>query len=351
MPAVTPLMDRLGLDTPIIQAPMAGASTPALAAASSSAGALGSLGAATLDPDALGTAIRDIRAATAGPFNINLLLIPPPETDEAVIEAMRETLRPHYIALGINPDTLPPLMPPPFGFDDQLDVVVREQAPVFSFAFGIPEPDALARAREAGSFIIGTATSAAEARALQDAGVDAVVAQGAEAGGHRGTFAPEPTPDFDAGMAPLETLVGDVIAAVDLPVIASGGITDGAQVSRLVALGAQAVQIGTLFLACTENEIAPGYRAGVLAGGETVITRAYTGRPARALRTAFTDALEDAEIPPFPIQALLTAPLREAAARQGERYADYLPMLAGAGVGAGGGGAAQDVIGKLTDPL
>ena len=346
MPGSTEFMKRLDLSNPVIQAPMAGAGTPALAIAASRAGSLGSLGVALMSPDAIGEAIGEIRNATKGPFNINLLLVPPPNSDKARIDRMRERLRPHCERIGIDPATIPPLSPPPFGFDEQLEIVMQENVPVVSFAFGIPDTASIKRLKSRGTFVIGTATSVIEARMLTDAGVDAVVAQGLEAGGHRATFAH----DFEDGMVSLPSLVGEIERAIELPVIASGGISDATQIARIMERGAQAVQIGTLFLACDENAIPGAYRSGVLKGGETVVTRAYTGRPARALRTAFTDELgDDAEIPDFPIQALLTAPLRDAAARLGSEFAQYLPMLAGTGVGRGMTGPAAKVIDQLAE--
>ncbi|SPH17165.1 Putative monooxygenase [Defluviimonas aquaemixtae] len=345
MPDPSELMTRLGLANPVIQAPMAGAGTPALASAASRAGSLGSLGAALMPPDAIRQAIQETRRATDRLFSINLLLVAPPLIDPARIERMRARLRPHFERLGIDPAGIPPPSPPPFGFADQLEVVVEERVPVFSFAFGIPGAAAIARLKAAGTFVIGAATSVTEARQLAAAGVDAVVAQGLEAGGHRATFAHS----FDDGMIPLPSLVGEIVGAIDLPVIASGGLSDARQIARIMDLGAQAVQIGTLFLACAETAIPGAYRSRVLKGGETVITRAYTGRPARALRTAFTDDLDgDAEIPDFPVQAMLTAPLREAAAERGDAFSEYLPMLAGTGVGHGTAGPAADVLDRLT---
>ncbi len=348
MPVSTELIKKLGLSNPIIQAPMAGSNTPALAASASLAGSLGSLGAALMSPDAIGEAIQEIRTATDRPFNINLLLIPPPSVDADRIERMRVRLRPHFEKLGIDPAAIPPPAPPPFGFDEQLEVVIAERVPVFSFAFGVPDASKIERLKAGGTFVIGTATSVVEARALSAAGVDAIVAQGLEAGGHRATFAHS----FEDGMVPLGSLVAEIVNVVEIPVIASGGISDGKQIAQILDRGAQAVQIGTQFLACDENEIPQGYRSGILKGGSTVVTRAYTGRPARALRTAFTDELEDnTDIPDFPIQALLTAPLREAAAQRSDEFPQYLPMLAGMGVGHGRAGPAADVIGQLTNGL
>jgi nitronate monooxygenase len=242
----TPLAALLGVELPIVQAPMANVQPPALAAAVSTAGGLGSIAGATLSPDELRAAIRDVRAATDRPFAVNLFAPP-------------------YLAEGA------------------LDVVLEERPPVFSFTFGVVETAPL---REAGIVVIGTATTMAEAEALEAAGVDAVVAQAAEAGGHRGTF----LGTFDESLVPAAELVPQAAAAVSVPVLAAGGIVDGAGIAAALAAGAQGAWLGTAFLFTPECAVPQEWLAA-LREHDTVVTDAYTGRPARAARTPFLERL------------------------------------------------------------
>ncbi len=250
-----------GARYPIIQAPMANAQPPSLAAAVSNAGALGTIAGATLSADALRAAIREVRRATAEPFGVNLFA-------------------------------------PPYVRDDQLQVVLDERPPVFSFTFGVIDPEPFA-----GITVLGTATTPEEARFLEAAGVDAVVAQGAEAGGHRGTF----LGDFEQAMIPLAELVSSV--DVSVPVVAAGGIVDGADVRAALDLGAQAVQIGTAFLFTPECGV-PREHLDALRTYDTVVTPAYTGRHMRAARTPVLDELMAGPPPlPFPQQRAVAAEL------------------------------------------
>jgi len=260
----TPVSDLLGTQLAIVQAPMAGVNTPELAAAVSGAGGLGSLGGAAMSPDALRVAIRRVRSLTPAPFAVNLFA-------------------------------------PPFSSDDHYAVVLEEQVPVFSFTFGPVDP---APFREAGIVVLGTATTADEAQALD---VDVVVAQGAEAGGHRGTF----LGPFDEALVPLAELVPAAVAAVTRPVVAAGGIMDGAGIAAALDLGAQGVQLGSAFL-FTPECAAPRAWLDALRQHETVVTPAYTGRPARAARTPFLEELMAGPEPlPYPEQARRRAPLRD----------------------------------------
>jgi nitronate monooxygenase len=192
---------------------------------------------------------------------------------------------------------------PPWSFEDQAAVVLEERVPVFSFTFGLVDPEPF---HDVGIAVIGTATTADEARELELDGVDAIVAQGAEAGGHRGTF----LDSFEEGLVPLAELVPEVVDAVSKPVIAAGGIMDGAGIAAALDLGAQAAQLGTAFLFSTESAASPAWRQA-LREHETVVTAAYTGRPARAARTPFlTELMEGPEPLPYPLQAAVLAPFR-----------------------------------------
>jgi nitronate monooxygenase len=234
-------------------------------------------------------------------------------------------------ALGLPAPTLPKVPPDPF--PAQLEAVLAAAPPIFSFTFGIPSPDALARLKSRHILTIGTATTVAEAQSLADAGVGVIFAQGAEAGGHRGTFAGP----FQSALIPTFDLVPAIHQAVPLPVIASGGIMDGREITRALSLGASAVALGTAFLACPESGASPAYKQAVLDASKpgndvTVITRAFSGRPARGLPNAFIAKFsgKETQILPYPLQNILTRQMRTAAAKQGQ--VGYLSLWAGTGV-------------------
>lgn len=241
---------------------------------------------------------------------------------------MRELLARWHRAIGIDPPEL--TAPAADPFDAQLAVVLEMEVPVFSFTFGIPGADALAELRRRGVFVMGTATTVREGAALEAAGVDAVVAQGSEAGGHRGTF----LGPFDGGMVGTMALVPQLVDAVRVPVIASGGIMDGRGIAAARALGAAGVSLGTAYLATDEAGTSAAYRERLRAADEaaTAVTRAFSGRPARGIRNAFMDAVEHGgiPIPPFPLQNALTRPLRAASAARGD--AEALSLWAGQGL-------------------
>ena len=253
-------MSFFGARYPIVQAPMANAQPPTVAAAAASAGALGTVAGAALSPDELRAALREVRAATDGVFGVNVFA-------------------------------------PPYLRDGALDVVVAERPAFFSFTFGLVDPEPL---RAAGIAVFGTATTAEEAAALEAAGVDAVIAQGAEAGGHRGTF----IGSFEDGLVPLDELLASL--DVSVPVIAAGGIVDADDVRRVRSLGAAAVSVGTPFLFTRECAV-PREHLDALRRYDTVVTPAYTGRHMRAARTPVLDALMREEPLPFPEQRAVSA--------------------------------------------
>jgi len=327
----TALTRRLKLVHPIIQAPLAGGGdTPALVASVSEAGALGFIGAAYLMPAQIIEASRAVKGRTARPFGINLFVpLRAPETPRDLGPAL-EHVAPFYAELGLPPPTVPLSSADIFG--EQLAAALESGASVFSFTFGILPTTAIGAIKDRGMFLMGTATTVAEAVALEKAGVDAVVAQGSEAGGHRATFAA----DFDAAMVGTLALVPQVVDAVTVPVIASGGIMDGRGLAAALALGASAVQLGTAFLTCDEAGIPDAYKAAILRAreDETRLTRAFSGRWARGIVNRFMTEVERAApseaILPFPLQNVLTRPLRNAAAKQGR--AEFLSLWAGQGV-------------------
>jgi nitronate monooxygenase len=321
------LNELFGIEHPILQAPMAGASTPALVAAVSNGGGLGSLGAAMMTPDDIRAAIREVRRLTDRPFNINLFAYTPADLDPVRVAKMRERLAPYYAAAGAE---VPDVPVPKSNFDAQFAVVLDERVPVFSFTFGMPPSQLIAAAQQNGTTVVGTATTVAEAQALQAAGVDAVVAQGAEAGGHRGTF----MGSFEDAMVGTMALVPQMVSAVSLPVIAAGGIMDGRGIVAALALGAAGAALGSAFLACPESGIHPAHRAALLKADETMttVTRTLTGRPVRSLRNRLTAELTPHldEIPPYPQQIPLARTLAAAAAKAGNY--EFLPMLTGQGL-------------------
>jgi len=306
------LCDLLKIEHPIIQAPMAGSATPELAAAVSNAGGLGSLGCGAMMPVDVREVVRRLRAGTNLPFNLNFFVYPEPNTSEAVLARTIIRLRPYYeeFSLGAPPASLPEIGP---GFDStKLELVLAIQPPVVSFHFGIPDTTAIVRRKEAGIVLMSTATTVAEARRLAASGVDAVIAQGWEAGGHRGSHVPTDPGDGVGSMA----LVPQVVDAVDLPVIAAGGIADGRGIAAAFALGASGVQIGTGFLSCHEAGTDETRRALIRAATDmdTMVTDAFSGRAARAKRTRYALEMEKrrARLPDFPSMYALSAPLSEA---------------------------------------
>jgi nitronate monooxygenase len=326
--AANEFLRKLGIEHPIIQGPMGGGpSTPELVAAVSNAGGLGSLGAAYLTPDQITDAIRRIRALSDRPFNVNLFAGAWQSANAVDPAPMLALLAEVHAALGLPAPTLPAVPPDPF--DAQLEAVLAARPPIFSFTFGIPGKDAMARVRANGATILGTATTVHEGRMLAEAGVDAVVAQGAEAGAHRGTFAAP----FEAAMVPTLDLVAGIATAASVPVIATGGIMDGRGIATALARGAAAAQLGTAFLTCPESGAPAAHKQAILAAREdrTVITRAFSGRPARGIPNVFMAKLAGREeiILPYPLQNMLTRAMRTAAAKGGD--AGFLSLWAGTG--------------------
>ncbi|MGE5139623.1 MAG: NAD(P)H-dependent flavin oxidoreductase [Rudaea sp.] len=347
MPFQTLLLEQLKLSHPIIQAPMAGgATTPELVAAVSETGALGFIGAAYLTPAQITEQAAAVRARTSRPFGINLFApLPVPALPENPAPALAR-LAGYHAELGLPPPSLPSA--PHIAFDEQLSAAIESGAAVFSFTFGMLPLEAVGKIKARGLYLIGTATTVEEGEILEKAGVDAVVAQGSEAGGHRGAFAA----DYAAGMVGTISLVPALVDAVRVPVIASGGIMDGRGIAAALALGASAVQMGTAFLTCTEAGIPDVYKEAILTAHEdaTRVTRAFSGRPARGIANRFMIEVE-AEGPeailPYPLQNALTRPLRSAATRQ-ERT-EFLSLWAGQGVRLSRRQPAAELIRRLAE--
>jgi nitronate monooxygenase len=342
------LAELLGTQHGIIQAPMAGGTTtPELVAAVSNAGGLGSIGAAYLTPDQISEAVAAVRRLTNRPFCVNLF-VPSPTPDPGTWDpsAILAFLSAHHAAVGLPaPERPTSFAPNPAA---QWAAVLAERIPVFSFTFGVPDAEVISAFQASGTRVVGSATTVAEARTLADAGVDAVVAQGSEAGAHRATFAS----GFEESLVGTLALVPQVVDAVSIPVIASGGIMDGRGIVAAEALGAAGVQLGTAFLTTDEAGTSPPYRGALLRAREdqTIVTRAFSGRPARGIVNAFIEQMSEPGAPeplPFPIQNALTGPMRRAAAQQGD--AERLALWAGQGVPLARAIGAAELVARLVD--
>lgn len=308
----------LGTTLPIIQAPMAGGiTTPALVAAVCEAGGLGSLAAPLLSPARLLEDVAAIRALTGRPFAVNLFVLDEPDSVSRVGEAEAiERLSSWRARYSLPPPVSPARLCE--SFLQQLDALEVAAPAVASFHFGIPPVDRIRRLQQRGVRVIGTATNVAEARAWAQAGADAIVAQGAEAGGHRGTFLGE----RESGELGTLALVPQLVDATPLPVIAAGGIMDGRGIAAALALGASGVQMGTAFLACDESGAHEVWKLALAQAQDrgTRLTRLFSGRWARGLVNGFmqTHRADEQAVPPYPLQNALTAELRSAAARQSD---------------------------------
>jgi nitronate monooxygenase len=323
------LTARLGIEYPIIQGPLGGLSSHRLTAAVSNFGGLGSFGAHSLAPEAIKDVIAQIRSLTSRPFALNLWVSMEDEgartSDESAFNRSLAPLAVHLAALGAPRPAYKPYLPT--RFEDQARVLLDAEVPVFSFIFGIPPRDTLDECRAKGIVTIGTATTPDEAAALQEAGVDAIAASGFEAGGHRGSFL-RPAEDSLTGTL---SLVPQVVDLVDVPVIAAGGIGDARGVVAALALGAEAVQMGTVFLACEESGASRLHREALLGGnaGHTGLTKGFTGRLARGIHNRLLEELnrEGTAILPYPLQRFLLRNLSMAAEATGR--SDLLPLWAG----------------------
>ena len=318
--------ERLGLTWPIIQAPMARANTPALAAAVSNAGGIGSLGFGT-DPVAdVETQIVEFGELSGGPLNANFFCHPDPGDVELTGREMRARFQRLYFEAGLGEVPLPSI---PYGTFDAsfVEIIEKHRPAVVSFHFGLPANDLLDAVRDTGAMIWSSATTVREAHWLVERGVDAVIAQGTEAGGHRGTFLGADTTEQPG----LFALLPQIASTVDVPIIAAGGICDGRTIAAALILGASAVQIGTAFLRCPEAGIHPQHREALAAATDdsTRLTNLFTGRPARGIINNYMNILHDAELltTPYPSQLALFGPL--AANASPEEVGDVIPLWSG----------------------
>lgn len=313
----SPLTKKLNITYPIIQAPMAGGiTTPELVAAVSNAGGLGSIGSGYMTPDALREAIQKTKQLTDKPFSVNVFV---PSEDKVTysreeLEKADKLLHPFFTELEMEIRELPTQFEEPF--EELIDVVIAENIPIVSFTFGIPSEQVITKLKKAAALVIGTATTVNEAIHLEKAGMDAIVAQGSEAGGHRGTF----STSYEQAMVGTVALVPQVVDHVTVPIIAAGGIMDARGVLAVEVLGASAVQLGTAFLTCEESGTNPIHQQTILESFEdsTVVTNVFSGKPARGIHNYFIETMNDFEddIPAYPIQNALTSTIRKEAGKQ-----------------------------------
>ncbi|WP_290686895.1 MULTISPECIES: NAD(P)H-dependent flavin oxidoreductase [unclassified Haematobacter] len=339
------ILNQMTIVLPIFQAPMAGVSTPALAAAVSEAGGLGALGLGASSATAARQAITDTQALTKKPINVNFFCHRPVPRNEPVETAWIHTASPLFANFGATPpSTLEEIYISFRETDDLLRVVLELRPAVVSFHFGLPRPHQIAALRNAGLVLIASATSLSEARMIADAGFHAVIAQGWEAGGHRGMFEPD-GPDERLSTDDLTRLL---VREAGLPVIAAGGLMDGQDIRRMLDMGATAAQLGTAFVGCTESAADQAYRERLAKGGETEMTRVISGRPARCLTNRFTSwgqAFPETDVPAYPRAYDLGKALNAAAKARGET--GYGAQWAGTGAGRGMKGDAAEVMRAL----
>jgi len=316
----------VGIELPIIQAPMAGAATPELVAAVGNAGGLGSLGVAMMTPEVLRETVAKTRALTDKPFNLNYFVHGEPALAGFDAGPMRGALAPFYQSHDLG-EVPTPASPAPAFNAEALKLLLELCPKVASFHFGLPDAAALSAIRAKGIIIIGCATTTAEARALEHGGADAIVAQGHEAGGHRGTFLDH----VDLGSVGTMALVPQMVDAVKVPVIAAGGIGDARGIAASFMLGAEAVQLGTAYLVTPECATHAVHRKALdeVSDHGTVVTKLFSGRPARAIRNHLTEGLHDLEgkAAPFPAQRGMVAPLITASGKAGR--GEFMQMWSG----------------------
>ncbi|MFV2195838.1 NAD(P)H-dependent flavin oxidoreductase [Nocardiopsis sp. LOL_012] len=343
------LTEALGIRLPVVQGPFGGGlSTVALAAAVSEAGGLGSYGVHAMAADRIGPLVEEIRAATSAPFAVNLWIPRAgeerPIPDEGALAAHTDRLAPYYAESGLTPPSLEEANARK-DFDAQVDAVLAARPPVISIVMGTPPPRLVEGARGIGAPLVGTATTVAEARALEEAGCDVVVASGSDAGGHRGSFL-GPVRESLVGTFSLVPQVRD---AVSVPVVAAGGIADGRGVAAALTLGADGVQVGTGFLRTPESGASPVHREALASerARTTVLTRLFSGRPARGIANGLVRGMADAEdrVPAYPAQNNLMMPIRAAAAASGRE--DRLNLWSGQAAALASGAGAGKYLASL----
>ena len=308
----TRLTDLLGSNHPIIQAPMAGSTTVELVAAVCNAGGIGSMGYAETSIERIRVDAKEIRNLTDKPFNLNFFAHDTPANKLNVVESARNRLEPFYAEAGLSKAPQEVTKPLYTFTEEKLELLLEIKPPLVSFHFGLPGSDAIESLKEVGCRILCSATTTAEAIALEQSGVDIVVAQGWEAGGHRGSFGVN---HEDHGVGTL-ALVPQIVDAIKIPVVAAGGIADGRGIAAAFMLGACGVQIGTAFLSCPETNISDAHLEAIrnAKDDDTRLTKAFSGRPARARKNNYIESIaaHRLRLPDFPTMYTLSDPLREA---------------------------------------
>ena len=341
------LLELLEIEHPIIQAPMASATNPVIVSAVSNAGGLGSFGAAGTPAQKLRETVRAIRQRTERPFNVNLFSAHTENFDRGARPSPRfkKLLKSYHAEFGLGgvPDPQPMFGP----FEEQLDVLIEEKVPVISFHFGA-DAVAVRKAQAGGAKVLCSATTVNEARQLEQAGVDAVIAQGGEAGGHRGTFLVD---DYERALIGTMALVPQIVDAVDIPVIAAGGIMDARGVVASLALGACGAQMGTAFLGCPEMSVSDAWRTSLHSAPaeDTKVTKAVSGRPARAIVNRYIREVEALNEPllPYPAQYSVSRDLRKSTTERNDP--DFMAMWSGQGIGLIGDLPAEEFMRQLVE--
>ena len=336
----------LGIEFPILLAPMAGGpTTPQLITAVSNAGGLGQFGAAYLNEDAIVTMANQLRASTNKSFGINLFLPQNPKYTDQEFSKATEALTDYFSKFGLKlPKNIIDTTP---SFNQQLKAVIESEIKFCSFHLGLPTKNNIQELKEAGISTAASATSVEEGKQAEERGVDFIIAQGSEAGGHRGTW----MGDWRHSMTGTLSLLAQLKAHLSTPIIAAGGIMNGAGIAATMALGAVGVQMGTAFLTCPEAGVNDNYKKALLntSHDNTIVTRTFSGRPARGLRNYYIEQMENSGsyALPFPLQNILTGPLRKAAAK--ENNTDYMSMWCGQGASLSRGIPAAKLIETLVD--
>jgi len=321
----TQVTKLLKIALPIIQAPMAGATTPELIAAVSNSGGLGSLAAGYLTADEMRIAIRQIRKLSNKPFAINLFIPEKHYATNKQVDQARKAVQASCEELNYVIDLIKQPYAPPF--EEQMAVILEEKIPIFSFTFGLPPDNWIEKFKKNHIKLIGTATTLQEAKMLEEHEIDLIVAQGSEAGGHRGTFIGK----AEDGLTNISSLIPLLVDQINIPIIAAGGIMNAQNILSLLTLGASAIQMGTIFLTCTESGIHPLYKKALLTSihDTTTLTRAFSGKLARGITNKFINRMQthEATILDYPIQNALTTPMRKEARKQS--CIDFMSMWAG----------------------
>ncbi|WP_245890121.1 NAD(P)H-dependent flavin oxidoreductase [Rummeliibacillus pycnus] len=334
------LMEQLKMKFPIIQAPMAGVTTPEMVVASANAGILGSIGAGYLSAEVTRAFIKEVKKETTKPFAVNLFVPNDVEATKEVLEEAYNALKPYRKKLMIADEGA---ILSTSEFDAQIDVIIEEDVKVCSFTFGIPSQEIMKKLKEHRIYTIGTATTVEEALLVQDCGLDAVVIQGEEAGGHRGSFT-EPVE-----LVTLHELLEGVNGKVKIPVIAAGGIATKKQVQEALESGAEAVQIGTAFIVSEESGAPEIHKKQILNAEEdvTALTKVFSGKLARGIENDFMVFMEDNTIAPYPYQNDLTMSIRKRAQEFG--ISSLMAMWAGRNLHLVEAGNVQEIVTRLTN--